>query len=66
MKNFISLFVVAAAAMMISCGGNANQTATEVVDSVAIVETVCCDSVACDSVACDSVACESAATCAKK
>lgn len=65
MKNFISLFVVAVATMMISCGGNANQTATEVVDSVAIVETVTCDSMACDSTACDTVACEVAACPAK-
>lgn len=57
MKNFISLFVVAVATMMISCGGNANQTATEVVDSVAIVETVACDSTACDTVACEVAAC---------
>lgn len=59
MKTFISIFVIAVAAMTMSCAGNANKPAEEATDSI-VVETivdttaVCADSTAC---AADSTAC---------
>lgn len=47
MKTLTSVFVVAVAAMAMSCAGNANKKAAEtVVDSAAVIETVVEDSVA--------------------
>lgn len=60
MKTFISIFVIAIAAMTISCAGNNATTATEATDSV-VVETIV-DTTACcadtTAAACaDSTAC---------
>lgn len=70
MKTLTSVFVVAVAAMAMSCAGNANKkTAETVVDSTAVIETVvedstavCADSTACtaDSTACTEKAAENA------
>ena len=56
MKALVSIFVVAAAALAMSCAGNANKAAENAADSVEVVttETVSVDTVACDTTACDT------------
>ena len=58
MKALISVFVVAAAVMMMACAGNANKAAETATDSTEV--TLVVDSTACqaDSTAADSTVCE--------